>query len=59
MAADLGLSDGRWVIVESGVMEGDQVVNHGVYELMLAGSSAKQEGGHFHADGTWHAGDDH
>lgn len=59
LVADLGISDGRWIVLESGVMEGDQVVDHGIYELMLAGSSAKQEGGHFHADGTWHAGSDH
>ena len=57
--ADLGLSDGRWVAVESGLMEGDEVVLDGVYELMLAsGTDQKLKGGHFHADGTWHA-DDH
>ncbi len=58
VVADLGQSDGKWVTVESGVMEGDDIVHHGVYELMLASGSAKQTGGHFHADGTWHA-DDH
>ena len=57
VVADLGLSDGKWVAVESGVMEGDDIVHHGVYELMLASGSAKQTGGHFHADGTWHAED--
>ncbi len=59
LAADLGISDGRWVVIESGVMEGDEIVHHGVYELMLASGSAKQEGGHFHSDGTFHVGDDH
>jgi multidrug resistance efflux pump len=59
LQADLGISDGRWVVLESGVMEGDEIVHHGVYELMLASGDATQEGGHFHADGTWHAGPDH
>lgn len=59
LEADVGISDGRWVVLASGVMEGDEVVHHGVYELMLASGSAKQQGGHFHADGTWHAGSDH
>ena len=55
--ADLGARDGSWVVVESGLVEGDEVVHHGVYELMLASGGAKQSGGHFHADGTWHEGD--
>lgn len=59
LEADVGISDGRWVVLESGVMEGDEVVHHGIYELMLASGSAKQQGGHFHADGTWHEGSDH
>lgn len=59
--ADLGESDGRWVEVRSGVMPGDQIVQDGVYPIMLSSStsSERQEGGHFHADGTFHAGDDH
>lgn len=55
MEADLGISDGKWVVVKSGVKEGDEVVLHGVYELKLAGGSGPTGGGHFHADGTWHA----
>lgn len=55
MEADLGISDGKWVVVKSGVREGDEVVLHGVYELKLAGGSGPTGGGHFHADGTWHA----
>ncbi len=59
LEADLGLTDGRWIVIESGVMEGDQIVLDGVYELMLAsGSGDKAKGGHFHADGTFHEGDD-
>jgi multidrug efflux pump subunit AcrA (membrane-fusion protein) len=58
MEADLGIDDGRWVVVKSGVMEGDEVVLHGVYELKLTGSGKATEGGHFHADGTFHPGED-
>lgn len=58
--ADLGDSDGRWVEVQSGVMLGDEIVLDGVYPLMLASSSSgeMQEGGHFHADGTFHPEED-
>ncbi len=58
MEADLGVDDGKWVVVKSGVMEGDEVVLHGVYELKLTGSGKATEGGHFHADGTFHPGED-
>lgn len=54
--ADLGTSDGSWVVLQSGVMRGDQVVLSGAYELRLATqrSGALSEGGHFHADGSFH-----
>lgn len=55
MEADLGLSDGRWTVINSGVKLGDEVVLDGVYELKLATSGTAQKGGHFHADGTFHA----
>ena len=58
LGADLGLSDGRWVEVKSGLRDGDAVVLAGAYELMLASSGAATKGGHFHADGTFHAGED-
>ena len=56
--ADLGASDGRWIEVKSGVMRGDEIVLGGVYPLMLASSQLgeRTKGGHFHADGTFHAG---
>ena len=54
MEADLGVSDGKWIAVQSGVKQGDEVVLEGVYELKLAGSGKAGGGGHFHADGTWH-----
>jgi multidrug efflux pump subunit AcrA (membrane-fusion protein) len=57
LEADLGLADGRWVVIQSGIMNGDEVVHHGVYELMLASGSGKQKGGHFHSDGTFHEGE--
>lgn len=59
LEADLGVDDGRWVVINSGVREGDQVVLDGVYQLMIATSGSVQKGGHFHADGTYHAGEDH
>jgi multidrug resistance efflux pump len=55
--ADLGLDDGRWVEVKSGVVDGDEVVLAGAYELVLASSASVPKGGHFHADGTWHEGE--
>jgi multidrug resistance efflux pump len=55
---DLGLDDGRWIEVKSGLMDGDEVVLEGAYELMLASSGQAPKGGHFHADGTFHAGED-
>ncbi len=58
MEADIGLSDGRWVVIKSGVKEGDEVVLGGNYQLMLATSGAASKGGHFHPDGTFHEGED-
>ncbi len=55
----LGPGDGRWRVVYSGVMEGQEVVLDGVYELKLSGAGKPAGKGHFHADGTWHAGEDH
>jgi cobalt-zinc-cadmium efflux system membrane fusion protein len=52
--ADLGLDDGRWVEVRSGLRDGDAVVQQGAYELMLASSGSAARGGHFHADGSFH-----
>jgi len=57
--ADLGIDDGRWVVVHSAVREGDEVVLEGVYQLMVATSGSVEKGGHFHADGTFHAEKDH
>ena len=55
--ADLGPSDGRWIAVLSGLREGDEVVVAGAYQLMLSMSGSSPKGGHFHADGTFHAED--
>ena len=53
--ADLGASDGRWVVVRSGVREGDEVVVDGAYALKLAGGGSQPPGGyHYHADGQFH-----
>lgn len=56
MEADLGLSDGRWVVIASGVKEGDEIVLGGNFQLMLATSGASEKAGHFHSDGTFHEG---
>ncbi len=56
--ADTGVSDGRWVVLRSGVREGDEIVLGGNYQLMLATSGSAAKGGHFHPDGTFHEGSD-
>ena len=59
LPADLGLSDGRWTAVNSGLRADDEVVLDGAFQLMLASASSGQDqGGHFHADGTFHSGED-
>ena len=55
--ADLGKDDGRWIALLSGARRGDEVVLDGAFQLMLATSGTIQKGGHFHADGTYHAED--
>jgi multidrug efflux pump subunit AcrA (membrane-fusion protein) len=57
MEADLGMNDGRWVAILSGLTDGDEVVLDGGFQLMLATSGSVQKGGHFHADGTFHEGE--
>lgn len=57
--ADLGPNDGRWVALLSGVRDGDEIVLDGAFQLMLASSGSIEQGGHFHADGTFHEGEDH
>jgi multidrug resistance efflux pump len=58
MDADLGLDDGRWVVIKSGVAQGNEIVLDGVYQLMVATSGTITKGGHFHPDGTFHEGED-
>lgn len=58
LEADLGIDDGRWIVIKSGVAEGNEVVLDGVYQLMIATSGTITKGGHFHADGTFHEGED-
>jgi multidrug efflux pump subunit AcrA (membrane-fusion protein) len=55
--ADRGPSDARWTVVYAGVAAGDEVVVDGAYELKLASTAKPAVTGHFHADGTFHAGD--
>jgi hypothetical protein len=58
MEADLGIDDGRWIVIKSGVAEGNELVLDGVYQLMVATSGSITKGGHFHPDGTFHEGDE-
>lgn len=58
MVADIGITDGQWVAIESGVKASDEVVLGGVYQLKLAGGGKATKAGHFHADGTFHEGKD-
>jgi RND family efflux transporter MFP subunit len=51
-----GRAAGR-VEVLAGVLDGDAVVADGVLQLKQTGLGRAPEGGHVHADGTWH--DDH
>jgi hypothetical protein len=55
--ANLGPSDGRWVVVYDGIAEGEEVVIDGVYQLKLATTAREVKAGHVHADGTWHEGE--
>ena len=53
--ADMGVTDGRWTVLRSGVKEGDEVVLDGVYALKLTSSGQQApEGYHYHADGALH-----
>jgi len=56
---ELGVSDGWWIELRSGVELGDEVVLSGAYELQLASRQRgeAEPGGHVHADGSVH--DDH
>jgi len=56
--ADTGVTDGRWTVLRSGVMAGDEVVLDGVYALKLSASDGNLQappGYHYHADGTLHS----
>jgi hypothetical protein len=57
VVADMGVSDGRWTVLHSGVQSGDEIVLAGAYEINLAASGQDKHstGGHVHADGTTHA----
>jgi multidrug efflux pump subunit AcrA (membrane-fusion protein) len=45
------------VEVLSGVAAGDELVAHGIHQLKQTGIGRPSAKGHFHADGSWHAGD--
>ncbi len=52
---ELGLRGAGNVEVLSGVLAGDFVVQKGIYQLKQTGLGKAPQGGHFHADGTWHS----
>jgi multidrug resistance efflux pump len=56
--ADPGPSNEDWISLESGVSEGDEVVVGGLHQLKIATQLNKSMTGHFHADGTYHEGED-
>lgn len=53
---ELGLRAAGRVEILSGVLDGDSLVADGVHQLKHTGLGKAPEGGHFHADGTWHKG---
>ena len=55
---ELGLRGGGRVEVLAGLLEGDSVVEKGIYQLKQLGSGKAPQAGHFHADGSFH-GDEH
>ena len=57
--ADVGAANDTWVIIQSGIAEGNEVVIDGIYELKLISSknNTGTDGGHFHADGSYHEGE--
>lgn len=50
-------SAGRFEVF-SGVIEGDEIVCNGIHQIKALGAGKAPEGGHFHADGTWHDGEE-
>ncbi len=54
----IGKRSGNRLELLSGVLEGDEIVCKGIHQLKLLGSTTPTVKGHFHADGTWHEGDE-
>lgn len=52
---ELGGRGARLVEVLAGVLDGDQLVANGVYQLKQTGIGRAPQGVHFHADGSFHA----
>lgn len=51
---ELGARTADQVEVLAGVQQGDALVADGVHQLKQTGLGKPPQGGHFHADGTWH-----
>ncbi|MEM6571184.1 MAG: efflux RND transporter periplasmic adaptor subunit [Planctomycetota bacterium] len=52
---ELGARSPARIEILAGLLPGDLVVVDGVHQLKQTGLGKAPEGGHFHADGTWHA----
>ncbi len=51
---EIGGRGAKLVEVLAGVLDGDQLVADGVYQLKQTGIGRAPQGGHFHADGSFH-----
>lgn len=55
---EIGNRSGGQFEVFSGVIEGDEILCEGIHQIKNLGAGPAPEGGHFHADGTWHDGEE-
>lgn len=55
---EIGNRSGGQFEVFSGVIEGDEIVCEGIHQIKSLNAGKAPEGGHFHADGTWHDGEE-
>ena len=54
---ELGMRAAGKVEVLAGLLDGDSVVQKGIYQLKQTGLGRTQQAGHFHADGSFHDGE--
>ncbi|MBA3239292.1 MAG: efflux RND transporter periplasmic adaptor subunit [Parachlamydiaceae bacterium] len=56
-SVEIGNRSGGYLEIIAGLMNGDEIVCEGIHQLKQMGSVKPSQKGHFHADGTWHEGD--